>query len=426
MSTETPSRTSTPVPPATTGSTAATTPLGRRLGRFVGYLVQSLVELLVSLTGRVLSFTERWLVDAKHATYGLAVTRILLGLTAIGLLLANFSTRLYAFGSGSAWNGEAAEPISDFPKIWLFSLFHRIALDDVAFTVAYLALLGLAVAFTLGWRTRIVLPLFFVGWVSFIEMNDSLGDQGDNMYRMVLLALLFADPAMRWSLDARRRARPVDPGHGWLRRKSAGEPLLPAWVTNTSHNLVLVTLTCHVCFVYASGALFKAGGTPWQQGYAIYNPLQTERFGTWPALSDLLTAWTPAVTAVSWASIILQLCFPLMLLQRFTRVIGLFGILGFHIGIAVLMGLPWFSLAMVAIDSIFIRDVTWRWAAGYVRQAWVSAGGGGPTSSPLDGTVEVPPAPEDVAAARADDLRPEDDRSGAGATPPAPAAAPTA
>ncbi|SDD35727.1 HTTM domain-containing protein [Auraticoccus monumenti] len=404
MSTETPSRSPQPVVPTDAGRPAEPgATVGRRLGRFVGYLVQSLVELVAGLVGRVLSFSERWLVDAKRATYGLAVTRILLGLTAIGLLLANFSTRLYAFGSGSAWNGEAAEPISDFPKIWLFSLFSRIALDDVAFTAAYLVLLVLAVAFTLGWRTRIVLPVFFVAWVSFIEMNDSLGDQGDNMYRMVLLALLFADPAMRWSLDARRRARPVDPGRGWLARKWAGEPLLPSWVTNTSHNLVLVTLTCHVCFVYASGALFKAGGTPWQQGYAIYNPLQTQRFGTWPALSDLVTAWTPAVTAVSWASIILQLCFPLMLLQRFTRVIGLFGILGFHIGIAVLMGLPWFSLAMVAIDSIFIRDVTWRWAAGYVREAWVSAGSGGSSGPSVPEAVSVPPPPEAAAAAASEE-----------------------
>lgn len=425
MSTETPPRTAEPVapsssePPPSEPPAGPGTATGRRLGRFVGYLVQSLVELVAGLVGRVLSFSERWLVDAKHATYGLAVTRILLGLTAVGLLLANFSTRLYAFGSGSAWNGEAAEPISDFPRIWVFSLFHRIALDDVAFTAAYLVLLVLAVALTVGWRTRLVLPVFFLGWVGFIEMNDSLGDQGDNMYRMVLLALLFADPAMRWSVDARRRSRPVDPGRGWLRRKWAGEPLLPSWVSSTSHNLVLVTLTCHVCFVYASGALFKAGGTPWQQGYAIYNPLQTQRFGTWPALSDLLTAWTPAVTAVSWASIILQLCFPLMLLQRFTRVIGLFGILGFHIGIAVLMGLPWFSLAMVAIDSIFIRDVTWRWAAGYVREAWVSAGSGSSSGPSHPEAVTVPRPPEETAAAAA-----ATDREPPGTTHPVDAPAP--
>ncbi|NKF34061.1 HTTM domain-containing protein, partial [Pseudomonas sp. BGM005] len=84
----------------------------------------------------------------------------------------------------------------------------------------------------------------------------------------------------------------------------------------------------------------------------------TARFGTWPVLSDLVTAWGPMVVVASWGSIILQVAFPLMLLTRPTRLLGLLGILSFHIGIAVLMGLPWFSLTMIAIDSIFIRDRT--------------------------------------------------------------------
>jgi len=293
--------------------------------------------------------------------------------TGLGLLLANFGSRLYVFGRGAAWNGEAQQPISEFPRIWLFSLFHRISLNDTALTAAYLALLVLVVLFGLGWRTKIVLPLFFVGWVSFIELNDSLGDQGDNMFRIVLLSLLFADSSARWSLDARRRARAVVPGRPWLVRKWRGEALLPEWATNIAHNLVLVSMTCHVCFVYASGALYKAGGQPWQNGYAIYNPLHTARFGPWPELSDLVGTWGPMVTAASWGSIILQMSFPMMLLNRVTRVIALFGMLGFHIGIAVMMGLPWFSLSMIAIDSIFIRDITWLKLTGFLGGAWAAA-----------------------------------------------------
>src|SRR5699024_7392636 len=137
-----------------------------------------------------------------------------------------------------------------------------------------------------------------------------------------------------------------------------GDAYMPKWISNTAHNLAIVAVTCHVCFVYASGALYKAGGSPWQHGYAIYNPLQTQHFGPWPVLSDLFTTWGPMVVAISWMSIILQMSFPLMLLRRSTRILALFGIGGFHVGIAVLMGLPWFSLAMIAIDAIFIRDVT--------------------------------------------------------------------
>lgn len=351
----------------------AATTYARAIGRFAASLLRD------GLTGgkdgllRGGRFIESWLMDSKHALYGIAVTRILLALTGIGLLITNYGTRLYTFGSGAAWNGEAAEPQSDLPHIWVFSLFHRLALNDVGLTLAYLALFGLAVLVLLGWRMKIVLPIFLVMWVSFIETNDAVGNQGDNMYRIVLMCLLFADTAARWSFDAGRRADSTAHTGNWLQRKWRGEALMPAWLTSLFHNLVLVVLTCHVSFVYASGALYKAAGTPWQEGYAIYNPLQTQRFGPWPELSDLVGTWAPLVAAISWASIIVQLCFPMMLLRRFTRVIALFGIGGFHVGIAVLMGLPWFSMAMIAIDSIFIRDVTWQRLSHRMRTGWDAA-----------------------------------------------------
>ncbi len=342
-----------------------------RAGRFLRNLIIGLVRVVRRLAQRGGGFAEHWLMDAKRARYGIAVTRMLLGATGIGLLLANFGTRLYTFGSGYAWSGETAEPVSALPQVWLFSLFHLVQLNDVIFTLGYVILFLLAVAVLLGWRTKLTLPIFFIAWVSFIELNDSASDQGDNMFRIALLSLIFADSASRWSLDSRRRARvEVDPQANWLVRVWQGERLLPEWLTNVLHNLVLVSMTFHVCIVYASGALYKAGGEPWQEGYAIYNPLHVARFGPWPELSELLTTWAPMVTVISWSSIIIQMCFPMMLLNRISRVIGLVGILSFHIGIAVLMGLPWFSLAMIAIDSIFIRDVSWRRMAAFVKRAW--------------------------------------------------------
>ncbi|KNY05404.1 hypothetical protein AKH00_13775 [Microbacterium sp. GCS4] len=341
-----------------------TASLPARLLTFASSMVAGLWAMVVSAVDRISAFVGDWLFHGKKALYGLAVTRILFGVTALGLLAANFGTRLYTFGSGSAWNGEMAQPVSDFPTIWVFSAFHAAMGNDVLYTALYLALAGLAVLFVLGWRFRLVLPVFFCLWVGFIEANDMVGDQGDNMFRIALLLLFFADPAARWSLDARRRAKVGD----WFPPNSQ-----PALLGTVFHNLALVALTAQVCFVYASGALFKAGGDPWKDGYAVYNPLQTARFGTWPVLSDLVTAWGPMVTIASWGSIILQVAFPLMLLTRPTRLIGLLGILSFHIGIAVLMGLPWFSLTMIAIDSIFIRDRTWARLSSGTARRWADA-----------------------------------------------------
>ncbi|WP_423058476.1 HTTM domain-containing protein [Brevibacterium linens] len=311
------------------------------------------------------NWLEEMLTGRYHATYGLAVTRILIGFTGLGLIVTNFNARHYAFGVGSAWNGEIAEPKSDFPNIWLFSLFHRAVTVPPLFTAMMIGLALLAIVIILGWRTRIVLPTYLVLWVSFIELNDGAGDQGDNAYRMFMIAMLFADTTRRWSLDARRRARnpefPDNHGGQWR------------WALIMANNLAIVVLAFQVCAIYMSGGLYKAGGEAWQHGFAVYNPLHTQQFGTWPVLSDLMTAWGPMVVAISWGSILFQCAFPFMLFNRYTRIIALLGILSFHLGIALLMGLPWFSLTMIAVDAIFIRDRSFAKVSAYLRHWWKSS-----------------------------------------------------
>ena len=46
------------------------------------------------------NWLEEMLTGRYHATYGLAVTRILIGLTGLGLILTNFNARHYTFGVG--------------------------------------------------------------------------------------------------------------------------------------------------------------------------------------------------------------------------------------------------------------------------------------------------------------------------------------
>jgi hypothetical protein len=69
--------------------------------------------------------------------------------------------------------------------------------------------------------------------------------------------------------------------------------------------------------------------------------------------------------------VLVQTAFPMMLLHRFTRVLALIVIMGFHAAIGLLMGLPWFSLGMIALDAIFISDRTWNG----LEQRWHRARG---------------------------------------------------
>lgn len=305
------------------------------------------------------SFEELLLGDA-HAIVGLALTRILVGLIGFGLLAVNFSTRLYSFGPGAAWNREYAEPQSDLSALPMLDIFRVASTNASLYTVLYLTLMVLSILVVLGWRTRATLFVFGVLWVSFIEANDSLGDQGDNMFRIILILMLFTRCADVLSLDAVRakRAHERKQVRAALSRGMDSRSLREA--SNLFHNLALAALACQVFFVYVAGALYKAGGLPWQNGSAIYSPLATDRFGTWPWLSEIVTANGALVATLTWGSLLLQLAFPFMLLATPTRRVALVGIWCFHIGIGVLMGLPWFSLTMIAVDFIFVRDRSWR------------------------------------------------------------------
>lgn len=350
-----------------------------RTGRMLWTLVSEILVVIGGVIIRGARHTERWLTSTKHAQYGLSITRILLGVHGMGIVAANFATRYYAYGAGSAWTGQQSYPGSDFAKIWLFSWFPFMAQSNTGLTISLIGLFALALLVTLGWRTKIVLPVYGIFFVSWIEMNDVLSDQSDNIIRMVLIYMLFADTSIRLSLDARRRMR----SHTSIRRYSRRVEMFRPYNT-IAHNLVLVVMTMHVGFVYMSGALYKAQGSTWANGYAVYNPLHVARFSTWPEIADVVTTWGPAVVAISWGTIVIQMMFLPMLINRVTRIVALIGIMSFHVGIGVLMGLPFFSLAMVAIDAIFVRDSTWKHMGRAIRAAWA---GTRPTVTGLEARV---------------------------------------
>lgn len=346
-------------------------PIHRTVNIFITSLITALLGNVRYWCQQSFQSGEEWLFADKKAQYGLAVTRILLGLVAFGLLVTNWTTRLYTFGAGAAWSGEIETPNSAFPRIWLFSAFNSALENNARFSVLYIMLLLLSIPVILGWRFRITGPIFWVMWVSFVEVNDLSGDQSDNIYRIAFLLMIFADPAKQWSLDARRRRL-----NEWF---AEGSP--PNQIGTLLHNLAIIALTAQVILVYGSGAMFKSQGAAWREGVAVYETLSVARFNTWPELSEIVIAWGPAVAIATLGSIFLQALFGIMLINRSTRLFALFGILTMHLGIGVLMGLPWFSVTMIAIDAIFIRDRSWKRLGEGVVNRWNESSGRGTTST---------------------------------------------
>ena len=307
-----------------------------------------------------------WLLDRRHATYGLAVMRIgFAGLTIVSILLylPDYS---YTFGEGSRWGESLYRPSGVNTYIWPISiLFSRS--DPDWFTYLKLALLlAVALAYLVGWRMRIIAPLFVVLWLGYASTNPLVLNTGHyQTFRVMLLFLLLADTSRRWSLDARRR-RVTRDEHPLSFRGH----VLPRWVPVLSNNVAVILIGAQLCIVYITSALWKLQGSMWTEGIAAYYPLRLEQFILFPWLNEIAWHVTPAIFIASWLSVYMQLLFPLTLLNRWTRIFGLIAITGMHAGIGILMSLPFFSLVMIFSDMIFVRDVTWRKVQLWVVRRW--------------------------------------------------------
>lgn len=295
-----------------------------------------------------------WIADTKHSTYGIAVSRMILGGIVATQLLANWSDRHYTWGDGASWTDPVRQG-SGWPSF--LSLVEQTG--GAGFDAVYVLTIAAGVALAIGFCTRASAILTLFLWMSLYVANPFVGSGGDAMLRMVLLYLCFTDAGRRWSVDE------------WLRvRRGEIRPVLPAWFSTTLHNLALVLIVHQVLVVYVGSALWKMQSEVWTNGTAVYFPLQTEAYSPWRDLIGPITAWSPAVAAATWAAIGIQLFFPVLLLYRPTRFLSLVAITGMHLAIGIFMGILFFSLVMIAIDMLLVSDRTWAQALGAARRRW--------------------------------------------------------
>jgi hypothetical protein len=296
----------------------------------------------------------------RYALYGLSVVRIGYGLVLIGILVVNYSERRLLWGPESPWTYEIFRDAQR--NLGGLSLY-QVSSSGIWFELVYHLTILLCVLFVLGWRTRWITPLLLAAVWSWHERTPLLGDGGDNLLRLVLIYLCFAQLSAHWSLDARREARRQATGHDTRNTAHLG------WrVATVIHNGAVLAALFQVCVLYMASGLFKAQGQSWQDGTALYYMLQIETLQSWPQLSRLIYTNSVALVIFAYLAVLLQIAFPFLMLNSVTRRVGLAAIVGMHGGIGVLLALPFFSLIMIVADMLFIRDATYR------RTSFVIAG----------------------------------------------------
>lgn len=308
--------------------------------------------------------TQHWLLGAPHSTISFSIFRILMGAAMLAVLVPSMPDRHYLWGFGSWW----VEPEASRRGWWepLRVLFSKES--PLLFDVAYTVLLVLVAVFIVGFKTRWVTPVLLVFWVGLSTNSTLLTNGGDTLMRIALLFAVFAKLSEHFSVDAwlRRRRLVRDPDAA--DRPSRRPAWLPSWFSTWTHNTVLVLCVYQILLVYLVSSVLKLAGEEWLDGTALYYALSLDQFQVLPLLSELAWQSTPAVVVATWIALWVQLLFPILIFWRPARYVALFLITGMHLGIALFLGLWPFSLAMISLDLLLVRDGSWRRAWGFVRR----------------------------------------------------------
>ncbi|WP_262059491.1 HTTM domain-containing protein [Streptomyces sp. STR69] len=309
--------------------------------------------------GALLTF----LTEQPVSLYAAAVLRIGYGLLYLVFLLREFPHRDEIWGPGSPWTPDLARQLFDQTG-WASIL----TLSDSRpyFETCYALALVTSALFMLGWRTRAVSVLFAVVVASFHARAIFMTDGGDNLILLMALYLVFTACGRRWSLDARRTRRRASAGKGESGSTDSGADDLRhqlamsrRTLTAVLHNCGMFVIAAQVCFLYGSAGLYKVQGGSWGNGTALHYVLNLDLFRPWPELSLMVDEHTALIAIACYLTVLLQVAFPFVLFGRLKYPV-LTMLLGMHLGIAVLMGLPLFSGAMIIADAAFLPDRFYR------------------------------------------------------------------
>ncbi|WP_442816191.1 HTTM domain-containing protein [Streptomyces sp. NBC_01233] len=334
--------------------------------------------------------------------YQSAVVRIGFAGTWLFFLLCEFPVRAELYGPDGPWSWRLAERLTDSNGAFTVLMWSDSTLwFEIVYAVSVLASVGLL----LGWRTRATSVVFMVGVLSLQNRSVFMGDGGDNVIHLMAIYLVLTRCAQVWSLDARRArlrgtasagaAGPVlwgvlgvvfaygtatgGFGYGWLAVFAAVWVVCGLWwlvdryepegegravldvLANLLHNAGLLVIMAEVCLIYATAGWYKIQGSRWQDGTALYYPLGLDYFTPWPGLSALVAGSGTLVMLLSYGTVAVQVAFPFTLFNRRIKNVLLAVMMLEHVGIAVLLGLPFFSLAMIAADAVFLPTVFLVW-----------------------------------------------------------------
>jgi Vitamin K-dependent gamma-carboxylase len=116
-----------------------------------------------------------------------------------------------------------------------------------------------------------------------------------------------------------------------------------------SAKVVLRLMQAHICIAYFFSGFDKVLGPTWRDGEAVWKAMHNFNGVVNYEFFDTLAS-TPVFLIAGWATVLLEMLYPIMANLKYTRVFWLVGIIGMHISIVLLFGLFHFSAIMIVFN----------------------------------------------------------------------------
>jgi hypothetical protein len=192
-----------------------------------------------------------------------------------------------------------------------------------------------AVGLTLGWRTRFMSVLLYLGMLSLYHRNVTANGGPDAVPMLVCFYLMLCPSGAAFSLDALRAAK---------KRGTPAEPLIAPWG--------LRLLQMQICLIYFQSCVIKCDGASWMNGTVVHYLLFNHEFGQFNM--EWLAQYPLMINMMTHGAILIEFALAFWLWFRPTRRWAILGGVALHTGIRPVLNVPGFGETMIAAYLVFL------------------------------------------------------------------------
>lgn len=261
----------------------------------------------------------------SHRPQQMAVLRIALGI----LLFLFYSIRALDLNWFFSQNGVLTlDVIADtMPMRYRFSIL-QVFTSDASLLILHTVFLGSLLTMAMGWWPRISAAIAFLLHVSFMHRNMTIVFGADLIATFFLMYLAIA--------------------------RTDGKALASdSWASMLS-SVALRFAQIQVCIIYAYSGWEKLKGVAWWKGEAIWTVVANAQLARWDF--GWVSHFPLFVMIATYLTLLWEIYFvALVWVPKWRAVMLIFGVL-MHVGIGVVVNIPYFAMLMVVTYAVFLKD----------------------------------------------------------------------